>query len=205
LSFAEYLGLIDKAAQHLKSILIVAFYTGMRLGELRTLKWSYVDLKNKMIRLPEKATKEGKAKNIPVNEHVVKVLLSLPRALHHGFVFTYRSKPVKAKEGFKTSFKTACENADIPHGRKTPNGITFHDIRRTVKTNMVNAGVDKVYRDTILGHSLKGMDAHYVVPSEENRHRAMARYTEWVDGKIAINDQDNDQVDKSAVCESVNR
>jgi hypothetical protein len=70
---------------------------------------------------------------------------------------------------------------------------------------MVNAGVDKVYRDTILGHSLKGMDAHYVVPSEENRHRAMARYTEWVDGKIAINDQDNDQVDKSAVCESVNR
>jgi len=202
LSFKEYLALTERAAEHLKPILTVAFYTGMRLGELRTLTWSYVDLKNRMIRLPEKSTKEGKAKNIPINEHVAKVLLSLPRALHHAFVFTYRSEPITAKEGFKTSFKTACKNADIPHGRKTPDGITFHDIRRTVKTNMVNAGVDKTHRDIILGHSLKGMDVHYVVASEDDLHRAMAKYTEWVDAQLSIIDQNIDQVDRSAVCES---
>jgi integrase len=64
------------------------------------------------------------------------------------------------------------------------NGITFHDIRRTVKTNMLNAGVDKVYRDTILGHSLQGMDVHYMSPSEDDLHRAMEIYAAWLDAQI---------------------
>ena len=29
---------------------------------------------------------------------------------------------------------------------------------------MLNAGVDKVHRDVILGHSLRGMDIHYIEP-----------------------------------------
>jgi len=72
-----------------------------------------------------------------------------------------------------------------PYGRKTPNGITFHDMRRTVKTHMLYAGVDKVHRDLILGHSLKGMDVHYLAPSDESLKEAMDRYTRWLDEKIA--------------------
>jgi len=45
--------------------------------------------------------------------------------------------------------------------------ITFHDIRRTVKTGMLKAGVDEVYRDAILGHAKKGMDEHYLVVEGE--------------------------------------
>jgi hypothetical protein len=45
--------------------------------------------------------------------------------------------------------------------------------------------VDKVYRDTILGHSLQGMDIHYMAPSEEDLHQAMTKYTEWLDGQFA--------------------
>jgi hypothetical protein len=56
-------------------------------------------------------------------------------------------------------------------------------MRRTVKPNMVNAGVDQVHRDVISGHSLQGMDVHYMAPSEEDLHRAMARDTEWSDGQ----------------------
>ena len=68
----------------------------------------------------------------------------------------------------KRSFRTACKNAGVPYGRKTQNGITFHDIRRTVKTHLLYAGVDKVRRDAIVGHSLKGMDVHYIVLSDES-------------------------------------
>ncbi|NQT57924.1 MAG: hypothetical protein HQ557_02970 [Bacteroidetes bacterium] len=53
------------------------------------------------------------------------------------------------------------------NGTKTPNGIIFHDFRRTVKTNMLNAGVDKVQRDFIGEHNLKGMDMYYLVPSDD--------------------------------------
>ena len=163
---------------------MVGLHTGMRLGELRKLQWSYVDRDKWVIRLPAEISKERRSKNIPINSHVKAVLESLPRALHHDFVLTYKGQPIRDKGGLKRSFGTACKNAKIPCGRKVPNGITFHDIRRTVKTNMVNAGVDRVHRDVILGHSLQGMDAHYMAPSEEDLHRAMDRYTAWLDEEI---------------------
>ena len=50
---------------------------------------------------------------------------------------------------------------------------------------MLFAGVDKVHRDVILGHSLKGMDIHYLAPSDESLRDAMEKYTGWLDEKIA--------------------
>ena len=95
----------------------------------------------------------------------------------------YRGKAFE-EGGIKKSFKTACKNAGIPHGRKTENGITFHDLRRTVKTNMLKAGLEKEYRDTILGHSLKGMDVHYLVLDEKTLTEAMNKFTKWIDGQL---------------------
>lgn len=72
-------------------------------------------------------------------------------------------------------------------------GIIFHDLRRTVKTHMLCAGVDKVHRDIILGHSLQGMDVHYMAPSESDLQRAMAIYTEWLDARLKDVDHIVDQ------------
>ena len=69
----------------------------------------------------------------------------------------------------------------------------MHDFRRTVKTNMLEAGVDKTYRDLILGHSLEGMDRHYIKPSDETLRQAMARYTAWLYGQLGNVDQTGDQ------------
>ena len=184
LTIDEYLNLVNVAPAHLKAFLTVAFNTGMRTGELRALRWSHIDRERGVIRLPEDLTKESKAKVIPMNHHVKRVLAGLPRAIHHDFVLTYQHEPIITPGGLKNSFITACGKAGIPYGQNEPNGITFHDLRRTVKTNMLNAGVDKVHRDIILGHSLHGMDVHYMSPSEEDLHRAMDRYTEWLDGQF---------------------
>lgn len=195
-SVEEYVKLIGAATRHLRDILTVAYNTGMRSGELRQLKWSHIDRKNKVIRLPKEITKERKAKVIPINHHVDAVLCALPFPLHNdGFVFTYRGKGIQDTGGLKRSFRTACKNAEIPRGRDTENGITFHDIRRTVKTHMLNAGVDKVYRDVILGHSLQRMDVHYIVPSEDDLKRELAKYTMWLD----------EQIKRTTDCSSVGR
>jgi integrase len=181
----EYLKLSNKSKPYFRGILIVAYNTGMRTGELQNLKWSYIDRKEMMIRLPTEFTKEKRQKNIPINHHVKDVLDSFPRAINHEFVFTHKGMPIRHKQGFKFILKSACKRAGVPYGRNTPNGFTFHDIRRTVKTNMLNAGVDKVYRDLILGHSLRGMDAHYLAPSEDSLKDAMNKYTRWLDDQIA--------------------
>ena len=50
---------------------------------------------------------------------------------------------------------------------------------------MLAAGLDKVHRDKILGHTLKGMDVRYLNPSEVSLRKAMQVRTEWLDEKIA--------------------
>jgi integrase len=153
----EYLRLIDHAPSHLKPFIILAYNTGMRQGELLNLKWAYIDRKSKFIRLPAEAVKERRPKNIPINAYVEKVLDNTVRHLNHEFVLTYLGQPI-AEGGIKKSFQTTCKNAGISFGRNEADGITFHDIRRSVKTHMLNAGVGKTFRDALLGHSLKGMD-----------------------------------------------
>ena len=183
-SVVEYLKIIAVAPLHLKSIIITAYNTGMRMGEILGLRWSFVDRDYAFIRLPPELTKEDRPKIVPINHHVEKVLKNTLRAVHHNFVFTYRGNAF-SEGGIKRSFKTACKNACVPYGRKTQNGITFHDFRRTFKTSMLTAGVEKVYRDAIVGHSLKGMDVHYLVLSDESLKDAMEIYTRYIDEKIA--------------------
>ena len=65
LSCGDYLNLISCTQQHLRSIIITAFHTGMRLGELLGLRWPYVDCKAAMIRLPAELVKTENPRRIP--------------------------------------------------------------------------------------------------------------------------------------------
>jgi hypothetical protein len=45
----------------------------------------------------------------------------------------------------------------------------------------------------ILGHSLQGMDVHYIQHGEEALKQAMAVYTVWLDGQLGNSDYAVDQ------------
>lgn len=182
LGFDEYLSLIEAAPSHVRPILITAFHTGMRKGELLRLKWDYIDKERRFVRLPAQVTKENRAKVIPINHHVREVLGTVPRALS-GYVFTFRGENLV--QGFDKSLKTACKVAGISYGMNLEGGFRFHDIRSTVKTNFLRAGVDKAIRDKILGHSLHGMDAYYLNPTDEDLALGMEQYTRWVDDQLS--------------------
>ena len=169
------------APAHLKPILTVAFHTGMRRGEILGLKWSHIDKDKGFIRLPAGITKEGKAKSIPLNKYAREALERLPRALHHDHVFLYQGQPIKR---LPKSFSSACENAGIPYGRKVENGVTFHDLRATFDTNLDRAGVSESCRKVILGHTLAGMDRHYLRLSEDDLREAIDKYTAWFDDQL---------------------
>jgi hypothetical protein len=51
---------------------------------------------------------------------------------------------------------------------------------------MVKAGVNKVYRDLILGHSLQGLDLNYIVENglEDEMRQAMNQYAEWLEARM---------------------
>ncbi len=184
ITYDEYQVLCATAPPHLRDVIITALHTGMRLGEIRLLRWAYIDREKGFIRLPEDVTKEGREKDIPINYHVKAILDKAPRALKHDFVFTFRGRPIRHKNGLKRAFMTACKKSQIPYGRDVDQGIIFHDLRRSTKTYMVNAGVNEVYRDLILGHALKGMDGYYIKPPDEHLREAMELFTKWMDTKF---------------------
>ena len=66
-------------------------------------------------------------------------------------------------------------------GERVEGGFVFKDVRTSVKTSMARAKVDEVFRDLILGHSLQGMDAYYLKPTEADLKEAMDQYTRWID------------------------
>ena len=57
-SFKEYALRLKHAPKHLQAVLIVLMNTGMRVSETRQIRWSYVDKKSGMLRLPREVTKE---------------------------------------------------------------------------------------------------------------------------------------------------
>lgn len=163
----------------------LAMFTGMRHGEIRQLQWSHVDRKGGMIRLTADITKNKRPRAIPLTQPIKDVLDSLPRHLH-GYVVTYKGLLMTGLGGAKHSFEVACGKAGLPYGKKTTDGIVFHDLRRSAKTGMVKAGVNKIYRDLILGHSLQGMDVNYIVESglENELRQAMEQYSAWLVGQF---------------------
>lgn len=169
----EYERLFTHSPKHLKDILLMAFWTGMRKGEIKALTWDKVSTKDRVIRLEAEDTKEGKAKTIPIGNEVFSMLKNIPVHLYDNHVFMYFGKPFK--RNFSTALKTACEEAGILWGRDVKGGFIFHDIRHTFVTNMRKAGVSKSVRMSITGHSPKDMDDRYNRVDTQDQHEAMKK------------------------------
>lgn len=72
----------------------------MRRGELLALRWEYVDLKRRVLHLPE--TKNGTSRNVPLSTKAVAVLEALPRNMS-GRVFDTSETAIT--EGFQRAAK----------------------------------------------------------------------------------------------------
>jgi integrase len=160
LSAEEASRLIDKAAPHLKTILIVLLNTGMRRGEALGLRWENVDLDKGFIHICD--SKNGKSRNVPMNAVVLAALHELKDSkTGDGFVFG------GVKE-IKRSFRTACKRANIM-------GLRIQDLRHTCASRLVQLGVDLVTVSKLLGHSSITMTMRYAHPTPENMRFAVEK------------------------------
>jgi integrase len=74
LSRGEFDQLLAAAPAHLKPILLIACYTGIRRGELLRLTWDRVDLKAGVIRSCLEDTKTQEGRIIPLTKELTQVL-----------------------------------------------------------------------------------------------------------------------------------
>ncbi len=155
--------LIDCCASHLKSIVTVALHTGMRRGEILGLRWEQVDLKHGFILL--EVTKNGKRREIPIDNTLAEEFNSMPRGLESVYVFTdpRTGEPYKSVQ---TSFETALKKAEIRNFR-------FHDLRHTFASHMAMAGIDLVSVKELLGHKSLSMTIRYAHLAPGHKRRAV--------------------------------
>ncbi len=172
--------LLDACSSHLRDIVICALNTGMRRGEILSLKWSQI--RNGLIYLEQ--TKTDEPRQVPINEELARLFQEIRRKQKVGteHVFTYsRVNPMKGKpagtpvlnvlEGnpvsyIKTAFWAALRRAGIVN-------FKFHDLRHTFASHMVMRGASLKEVQEILGHKTMTMTLRYAHLSQEHKKKAV--------------------------------
>jgi integrase len=122
--------LTEHASPAVATAIWIALYTGCRRGEIIGLRPEDVD--GDTIRIRAGNTKSLRTRTVPVVAPLRPYLAALPL-------------PINA-EGLKTGFRRAREAAGLSE-------FTFHDLRRSCATIMIQAGVDLYVVSKLLGHS----------------------------------------------------
>ncbi len=169
---AEAERLIACAAEHLKKPIRCALLTGLRLSNILQLRWDQIDFEQRQIDLRIKSRLPGgRLLVLPISPDLHDLLASC-EGDHPDFVFVRHFKhedlgptPIAS---FRRSFGTACRKADIKD-------FTFHDLRHTAATWMVQNGVPLDLVQEVLGHTDIATTKRYAHRSLHEKHGALAR------------------------------
>jgi integrase len=134
------------------SLVKLALATGMRRGELLSLRWEEVDIDRRIAFLRD--TKNGDSRRVPLSSAAVAVFQALGLR-SEGSVFPITPYAVAA------AFKRATQRAAIPN-------VRFHDLRHTAITAMSRKLPNVIELASVTGHkSLKMLQRYYHPSAEE--------------------------------------
>jgi len=134
--------------QPLKEIVIFAVNTGVRIGELVNIKWSHVDFNKKTVRISQKdgfETKSKKERTIPMNRKVYELLLSKERKGE--YIFCRNDWEQREEHLIARKFKEYLKSIDLG------DGFSFHSLRHTFASHLVQKGVSLYKVSKLLGHA----------------------------------------------------
>lgn len=164
--------IVDKAENDLiKDVIVFAYNTGMRLGEIVHLEWASVNLNKKIITVGSErfVTKSKKVRYIPMNDTVYTLLDTRYRMLDRNtppnppesssgqapsrgefknkYVFGKTSSMHYTSDFFSKKFKEALRKTEI----KTD--YCFHSLRHGFASRLAQLGVPIITISKLLGHS----------------------------------------------------
>ena len=153
------------------NILCLILYTGLRGGELCSLKWEDINFDKKQIRvdsntiavydydeendtksrkvIEQTSTKNSKVRIVPLNKKAIEIL-NAQRKLVGGLDMDYIISG--DNEAVEVGNVTNCYE-NICKGAKIKNALGVHTLRHTFASNAIRKGVDIKVISEILGHS----------------------------------------------------
>lgn len=160
LTTEEIARLLARCSEHLRPIVICALHTGMRKGEILNLKWSDVDLHNRMILLER--TKNNRRRMIPLSGVLCSVLKALSRRSEYVFCSEKGERFGNVRKGFKAALK-----------RASIEDFRFHDLRHTFASHLTMSNCNIRTVQQLLGHTTIRTTMKYAHLSKEYLEEAV--------------------------------
>ncbi|MCU0592075.1 MAG: site-specific integrase [Desulfobacterales bacterium] len=154
--------LLGACLPHLRPVVETAILTGMRRGEILSLKWDQI--RSGFIYLEK--TKTNEARQIPVSDALEAVFKDIRRkeGLKYEYVFSYQGKPIA--DNIKHSFNSAVKKAGIVD-------FHFHDLRHTFASQVLLHGGTLKDVQELLGHKSLAMTLRYAHLTQESKKKAV--------------------------------
>lgn len=174
-------------------LMLLAAFSGLRLGDAAKLSWESVDLSAKQITLiPSKTAKKKKVVRIPLHPAVLAFLeaIPIPSDSPASPVFpTLAKTPVHTGSGLSASFVEIMAAAGVSRGKPSrvleegqflgAGKITyergFHSFRHTFTTWLRTGGVSEEDRMSLTGHSTRESHGIYSHANEQAGRDAIAK------------------------------
>jgi integrase len=188
--YEEFVAVRDALPHYLKPFITFAYYTGCRVDEIRNLKWSQVDLKERIVTLNPMDTKTEKGRHLYLDEDLLSEMKSLSANRHLGCPYVFHRDGHKIKD-FRAAWKGACIRAGLWEPKKDKDGNViyiknkkgqkkiikmptklFHDLRRTGVREMVRSGIPEQVAMKISGHKTRSVFDRYNIVSEDDLKEA---------------------------------
>ena len=142
----------------MRDFILLALLTGARRANLCAMHWRELDLSAGVWRIPR--TKNDEPQSVTLCPEAVAILEARRHATGGGFVF-----PGTGRTGHIVEPKKAVERvmarAGIPYGRDVPNGVTLHDLRRTLGSWQARTGASLAIIGKSLNHKSPQATAIY--------------------------------------------
>jgi integrase len=168
---AEIRSVIDHLPEYLKDFVLFAYITGMRRGEVQSLRWS--DIHGDTITLRPENSKNSEARTIPLEGELEEVIERSKAArrverkdgsvLISEYIFHLNGRPIGE---FRKAWAMACKFANVP-------GRLFHDLRRCAARNLLASGVPQAVAMKITGHKTDSMFRRYAIVTVEQQREAL--------------------------------
>lgn len=168
--------LLRNAAPYIQDLVRFALNTGLRIGEIFGLLWSSVDWERNILNVF--APKTQKVREVPLNAEARKVLEFWRLGKKNEFVF-YNPESGKPFVDLKTGFKLACNKAGITD-------VTWHTLRHTFASRLVNRGVDIVTVKELLGHSSLSVTMRYAHTNLDSKQAAVEKLAGHCDKSVTV-------------------
>jgi len=136
---------VDQLGYPFGTLIQLLVLTGQRRGEVAGMRWSEIDVKGSLWRLPPGRVKNAKGHDVPLSRAALDILASLPR-IGETFVFTTTGVKPMGNYGWGKQRLDALLPPDMQSWR-------LHDLRRTAASGMARLGVNLPTIERLLNHT----------------------------------------------------